>query len=485
MANQFARSRPFPVLALWSLLTLSFLVFGAQPPGEQWRQPQEVVIRGGWLFDGTSDTRVRNSGIVVRNGKFMEVGATLSARDLSGAQVIDLDENATILPGMFDLHAHYNMNLLGEGRVDEATYNPLIFLANGVTSTFPAGEFDPELMIQTREGVDSGEQIGPRIFNSGPYFGAARPDWNDEITLQEIRDGVDYWAARGARGFKAKLLHPEPMRVLIDQAHKHGLTVTSHLHNYEWGNHVNAKDAILMGLDRIEHTVVHPGDMFAGKSLPGTPEFDAIVALFIKHRVYFDATMSVYTIFAADPDPGVVVEWVNERKFFTPYVQELVAKRSRDGSEPYQILYKHKRKALKAFYEAGGGHLITVGSDHPSRGRYLAGFCVHRELLAMVLAGLPPTVVLKAATINGARALGVGDKLGSIETGKFADLYVARGNPLEDIRTARNAQLVMKAGQVYDPQVLLKSAEGRIGPSRPEDRAAWGRPRLTSRARRP
>ncbi|MFQ5932406.1 MAG: hypothetical protein ACE5MM_08360, partial [Nitrospiraceae bacterium] len=59
MANQFARSRPFPVLALWSLLTLSFLVFGAQPPAEEWRQPQEAVIRGGWLFDGTSDTRVR------------------------------------------------------------------------------------------------------------------------------------------------------------------------------------------------------------------------------------------------------------------------------------------------------------------------------------------------------------------------------------------------------------------------------------------
>ena len=75
--------------------------------------------------------------------------------------------------------------------------------------------------------------------------------------------------------------------------------------------------------------------------------------------------------------------------------------------------------------------------------------------------------------ISGANALGVADRLGSIEAGKLADLYVARGNPLGDIKAARDVQLVIKAGVIYDPESLLKSAEGMIGPSGPDDHADW------------
>jgi dihydroorotase-like cyclic amidohydrolase len=78
-----------------------------------------VVIRGGWLFDGVHDARSRNSGIVIRQGRFVEVGADLRGRSFPGAEVIDLDDTETILPGMFDLHAHYNMDLVDEGRAEE------------------------------------------------------------------------------------------------------------------------------------------------------------------------------------------------------------------------------------------------------------------------------------------------------------------------------------------------------------------------------
>ena len=77
------------------------------------------------------------------------------------------------------------------------------------------------------------------------------------------------------------------------------------------------------------------------------------------------------------------------------------------------------------------------------------------------------------AVVNGARALGVGDRLGSIETGKWADLVVLRGNPLTDIRRTRDPRIVIKAGRVYDPAALAKSVEGKLGPATAADTTAW------------
>jgi imidazolonepropionase-like amidohydrolase len=92
---------------------------------------------------------------------------------------------------------------------------------------------------------------------------------------------------------------------------------------------------------------------------------------------------------------------------------------------------------------------------------------------AMVKAGLPNAAVLKIATLNGARAMGVSDRLGTVEAGKDADLVVVDGDPLVDITATRRAVLVMKAGHVYDPSELLRSAEGRMGPAGPDDAEWW------------
>lgn len=470
------------VALMWSALAVR-----AQPlPSQQ--QPQDVVIRGGWLFDGVGDARIRNTGIVVRGGKFIEVGVELKGRDLSRARVLDLDDAATVLPGMFDLHAHYNMSLGGEGRIEEATYNPIVFLANGATSTFPAGEYFPDRMIEARDAIDSGKRIGPRIFTSGPYFGAARcpgtrthrdecAEWPNAITEPQIRQDVDRWARRGVRSLKVKLASPEEMRIVIDQAHKYGITVTTHSHNYEWVQDVQQKDAILMGLDRIEHTIVPMEHVFKGEWGPGTPQFKELVDLMLKHNVYFDATMSVYGRGTIRSTTKLASSWTDEGLYFTPFMQEQFKKRSGrfGGNSDYAIIFKHKVPELKAFYDAGGSRLITVGTDRPTGGPELAGFEIHRELQAIVHAGLPPIAALKAATINGARALGVGDQLGSIEPGKLSDLFVVSGNPLQTIEDARRVRWVMKSGLLYDVAELLKSLEGRIGPTGSDDLKKWQR----------
>jgi imidazolonepropionase-like amidohydrolase len=98
---------------------------------------------------------------------------------------------------------------------------------------------------------------------------------------------------------------------------------------------------------------------------------------------------------------------------------------------------------------------------------------VHRELLSFVLSGIPPAAALRFATINAARAMGLGDRMGTVEAGKWADLVVLRGNPLADIRRTRNPRVVIKAGRVYNPTALAESVVGTIGPKSSADTVAW------------
>ena len=444
-------------------------------------QTGDVILRGGWLFDSIHEGVRRNTGIVVRDGGFLEVDANLAGRDLAKARVVDLADDEYILPGLFDLHAHYAVDLFGAGRVDEYTVNPLLFLANGVTSTFPAGEVDPEGMMEARKRIDNGQQIGPRIWNSGPYFGSARPGWNHaEMTPEAIRADVRKWAALGIKGLKAKGIHPDQLAALIDEGHRHGLTVTGHLDS-GFRNSVNPRDAIAMGIDRVEHFMGGDAltpDKSAYSSLenldPNSPEVAAICKTYIAQNVYFDATLATYGSFS-DRQPKELYEyWVNEMDFLTPYARSVVASGlPRRNNAQFGRLLKAKLKEVKAFYDAGGANLITLGTDHPSWGEFWSGFMSHRELQALVLAGIPPAAALRIGTINSAHAFNVGNKLGAIERGRWADLFVVRGNPLQDIRNTRNVRMVMKAGEIYDPAVLLASAKGKMGPASAEDAAWW------------
>ena len=440
---------------------------------------QTVVVRGGHLFDGVGDQVVPNTGLVIRAGKFFDVGARLNDVDLASARVIELDDDEYVVPGFFDLHAHYAIDLFGRGRVDERTAYPVLFLANGVTSTFPAGEMEPVAMRDLRMRIDRGDAVGPRIFNSGPYFGSSRPGWDRNMTADQIYADVDHWVSQGARGFKAKGIRPDQLRALIERAHMHGVTVTGHLGSGFRGT-VNPKDAILMGIDRIEHFLGGdgmPGERPAYSSLENldtdTREFAETARMYIRHNVFFNATLSAYGYYG-ERDPDVYTYFADEKSFLTPYMRDIIERRDpRRVSEQFEKIYWVKRKTIKAFYDAGGGHLITLGTDHPSWGEYFSGFSIHRELLSFALAGIPSADAIKFATRNAARALGVGDKLGTIEPGKLADLVVVRGNPLTDIRNLRRVLLVMKGGRVYDPAALLASVEGTIGPRTAAEEVEW------------
>ncbi|MCZ6837612.1 MAG: amidohydrolase family protein [Planctomycetota bacterium] len=430
---------------------------------------QDLVIKGGLLFDSVGDALRKNTLIVIKGGKIAILDADPESIDLGDMPVIELSDDDTILPGFFDLHAHYNINVLGLGRIDETNHYSLIYLANGCTSTFPAGECNPDEMLAMRRRIDRGEQIGPRVYSSGPYYGQSM---RRGATAREVIERVDTWADLGARGFKAKRISPLQLETLIERAHLHGLTVTAHLDS-GFRNSVNPRDAIRMGIDRIEHFL--GGDLLgesqsAYASLENLTDqdiaseaMDEIIDLFIERGVFFDATMTAYGYFGLRDE--VYEQWHDEAKYLTPKVRAWASNQQRNVIEQFEKIYHVKRKTLKRFYDAGGGSLITTGTDHVSNGEYLGGFAIHRELHAFTRAGITPADALKMATINGARALNVSDKLGSIEVGKFADLIVIKGDPLKDIRNTRNVYTVIKNGEVYDSAELLKSVEGKLGPT--------------------
>ena len=457
------------------LLLLSFTSFA------QWSQPssEEIVIRGGWLFDGINNTRRQNKGIVIRDGEIVEIDANIQEETLSGIKVIDLTDSETILPGMIDLHAHYNFDLVDVGRVEEVVNNGIIFLANGVTSTWSAGEYYPERILRQRDLIDNDKAIGPRLFASGPYFGGFRCEysvktaadncsaWPNDITEEEMRAEVDKWAEQGVISIKIKQATPGETKILIEQAHKHGMTTTGHLANYEWEYDVHPRDAILMGLDRLEHQIT------LGSGGPDSADMEQMIDLILQYQVYYDANLQMYGGVNLRKELGADMIWTNEAKYFTPYAQTLLEKRGEPLPESDVIEYAQRVLELNKLYESGGENLLIVGTDEPVYTTLLPGFAFHRELLAMVHAGLPNIAVLKAATINGANALGIEDKIGSIEPGKLADIFVIKGNPFEDIKVTRNIKLVIKGGVIYYPEMLLKSAEGMIGPQGPDDHDDW------------
>jgi len=161
-----------------------------------------VLVRGGWLFDGVQDQRVRNPGILVRGGVIIRIGS-LSSSDTAGARVVEVAEGETILPGLIDVHGHHSMNLVGRRR-DETGHYSVVYLANGVTSNFPAGDYNPDEMFALKQRIDAGLQPGARIFSAEPYYGSARPGWSHDISADSLRKDIDYWVSRGMRSIKAK-----------------------------------------------------------------------------------------------------------------------------------------------------------------------------------------------------------------------------------------------------------------------------------------
>lgn len=431
-----------------------------------------VAIVGVTLIDGKGGAAKKGQTVVIKDGRIADVFAGTKATP--GAYVID-GTGMTLIPGMVGMHDHLFYTAAG-GHANQMNFTaPRLYLASGVTTIRTTGGRSPYAEINLKKGVDSGFVPGPRIHVTTPYLtgGAGGGSMFATDDPEAARRFVAYWGSEGVSWVKFYTdVSRASMKAAITEAHKHGMKATGHLCS------VTFSEAIDLGLDDFAHGVLTSTDAVTDKqpdkcpannfkladSLASgdSPGVKALIAKMVKSKVSMTTTMPVYeALYPHRPvtdqrtlelmEPAVRTAFVANREFI-------------DSSSTYVATTAGFARALafdKAFFDAGG--LLANGVDPTGNGGALPGFGDQRGYELLREAGLTAEQAVQVVSYNGARILGVSDKLGSVEKGKLADLVLLQGDLSTDPSVIRNVVTVFKDGYGYDPKKLIDAVRGRVG----------------------
>jgi imidazolonepropionase-like amidohydrolase len=294
-------------------------------------------------------------------------------------------------------------------------------------------------------------------------------------TPEEAAAFVNYWAGQGFTSFKAYMGVDKPtLKAAIEAAHRNKLKITGHL------DMVTYREAASLGMDNLEHGFIASTDFVRDKKENERPAAgDAIKALgnldiqsdsvkqFIQYlidkTVGITSSLAVFEGFTTtQPQPGE--EAMNAMSPDTRdfYLKRLVATKSARAPNDWDRAFAKAAKMEKLFYDMGG--LLTVGTDPTGNGGTLAGYGNWRAIELLVEAGgFTPLQAIKIATQNGSIALGFETSIGTIESGKSADLLIIDGDPSKNITDLRKVQFVFKAGVGFNSKKLFESVKGKVG----------------------
>jgi imidazolonepropionase-like amidohydrolase len=406
--------------------------------------PAKTLIHAGSLIDGRTDT-VRKAVTVTIEGDRITGLADGYTTPAIGDTVIDL-KKATVMPGLMDMHVHLDGQQSPESYTEEFFLNPgdyalraafyaKITLLAGFTTVRNLGD-SQNSTLALRKAIAAGWVAGPRVYTAGTSLattgGHADPTNGQNFKLmgdpgpvqgvingaddarkavrQRYKEGVDVikiTATGGVLSLATNGQNPqftdEELRAIITTAHDYGLKVAAHAHGTE-----GMKRAVLLGIDSIEH---------------GTFMTDEVIALMKEHGTYYVPTLSAgHFVLDKAKVPG-----------YFPAV--VIPKAIATGAAMTATFQRAQQAGVK----------IAFGTDQ--------GVAPHgenaKEFIYMVEAGMPAMKAIQSATLEGAKLLGVEKDLGTVETGKFADLVAVPGDPLADIKLMTNVTFVMKAGVVY------------------------------------
>src|SRR5918999_154353 len=408
------------------------------------------VLAGPTLIDGTGDQPIPNAVVIINGSEIVAVTNETEYRD---QYYYSLTNNETarvnilnltgkyVIPGLFDMHAHvagvrknsYNQNF-SENALE-------MLLDYGVTTIrSPAGPTNQSIAL--KHNVSEGNIEGPEIFTAGRLLNGpqiAIPFVEKQISTEEqAREEVRYQAAAGVDYVKLYVgLPPNLVKAAIDEAHSQGIGVIGHLYMTTW------TDAANLGIDALAHGVPvnpfllpsgdkreqflenngGPFDHFLWLDLVdlNSTEIEEMVNALVENDIPVDPTLSIYE--------AMLKGDVHDDHFYDPQ---------------NQLRWAKVLKLTKIMYD--NGVQILSGSDIPNFG-LIPGASLHNELELLVEAGIKPLEVIEIATNNGATALGIDERVGTIQPEKQADMIVLSANPVENISHSKEIEAVLVDGR--------------------------------------
>jgi imidazolonepropionase-like amidohydrolase len=408
-----------------------------------------IVITNARLFDPVTLLTTLGTTIVIRGNRIESVGTSIAVPN--GLEHLDA-AGRTVIPGLWDMHTH---NSADDG---------LLNLSNGITSVRDLAN-DTDFLLDLRKKIDSGAAIGPRIVLAGIIDGPGKYAGPTKVlvdTEAQAREAVENYAKLGYEQIKIySSVRPELVPFIARLAHEHGMRVSGHVPAF-----MRAEDAVRAGYDEIQHInflflnfwpdiqdTRTPVRFTAVAERAATldlnsPEVKAFIELLREHKTVIDPTVSVFEgMFVSrkgtmSPSYAAIADRLPpqvRRGFLTGGLPVP------DGMDQrYRDSFRNLLAMVKALYDA---HVpIVAGTDA------MAGYTLARELELYVEAGIPPAEVLRIATLGAAKVMKHDDQLGSVATGKLADLVIIDGDPAANISDVRKVVTVIKDGKVFDPK---------------------------------
>jgi imidazolonepropionase-like amidohydrolase len=424
------------------------------------------------VIDGTGAQPLEDQTIVIEHGRIQSVTGSGGAAVPANAKRMDL-ANQTVIPGLVGMHEHL-FYPSGGGvpiYIESAMSFPRLYLACGVTTARTAGTLEPYTDLNIKKMIDEGRMPGPKMLITVGYLeghGSFAPQMAELRDPADARRFVEYWATQGAHSYKAYMhITSAELEAALTAAHARGLKITGHLCS------VGFREAAALGIDNLEHGLVVDSEFHPGKErdvCPPGPTATELAQLdingesvqqtireLVQHKVAVTSTLAVFenapplqTRFTDALSPDALRNYMIGR--------ERIPEASRKTSA---LRIQKELEFERAFVKAGG--LLMAGCDPTGNGSAVAGFGDQRNLELLVEGGFTPLEAIRIATLNGAKFLGLDDKIGSIAAGKQADLVVLDGNPAKQIADVEKVSLVFKDGVGYDPAKLLQSVRGHVG----------------------
>ncbi|MCE4349463.1 amidohydrolase family protein [Xanthomonas hortorum pv. cynarae] len=396
-----------------------------------------LLLRGATALTQRGDEAIADADLLVRDGRIPAIGPRGSVEVPAGAQLRDVS-GRFIIPGLIDVHDHvadFRRDLL-----DMRPWGLRARLAYGITTAFDPSSLSID-MLAYQDMVDAGMVVGARA----PTTGMAMFSFNRIASLDEARALLrryrDHYRTRTVKQYLVG--NRRQRQWLVQAAHELGMRPTS-----------EGSLALKLDLNQVM-------DGYAGHehALP-TPLYRDVIELMARSGTSYDATLMI-----ANGGPAAQNNYViRDRplgdatfRVTRPYEVAMQQVQSQRWIDPSLMLYPRIAGDVARIQRAGG--LVAMGSHGE-----IAGPGLHWEMQAHVEGGMTPVEVLQAATLGGARSIGRGAELGSLEAGKLADLVILQADPRLDIRNAQKIDAVMLGGRLRKVPTLdeLWPRESRI-----------------------